>query len=83
MKNLDAWTAHIKDPKERDKFAEYIRNSTDLLERLTKIIDMKLAIAKRSTKVDYESPGWAYRQADQNGTIRVLEDLRKLTKIGD
>jgi|TARA_R110000787_G_scaffold227545_2_gene335211 hypothetical protein len=83
MKNLDAWTAHIKDPKDRNKFAEYVRNSTDLLGRLTEIIDMKLTIAKRSTKTDYESPGWAYRQADQNGTIRTLEDLRKLTNIGD
>ena len=56
MKNLDAWTAHIKDPKDRNKFAEYVRNSTDLLGRLTEIIDMKLTIAKDQLRLTTSLP---------------------------
>jgi hypothetical protein len=83
MKSLNMWTSHIRDKEKQEKFAEQVLNASDILERLTSIIDQKLEEARSNRKADYISPSWAFEQADKNGQIKVLLDLRKLTNIGD
>ena len=78
MKKLATeWTKHLKDPEAKADFEKLLRNSTISLGRLREIVEEKLNALDRSevkTEV-YDSPNWAYKQADTNGARRVLMNL--------
>jgi|TARA_R100001530_G_C4313135_1_gene153609 hypothetical protein len=66
------WTSHLNSEEEKDKFREYILNSTSLWERLGQIIEEK---APKTVPKDYDKGSWAYYQADQLGYQRALNDI--------
>lgn len=71
------WTKHLKDPKARQEFEKLLRNSTISLGRMREILEERLASLDRSevkTEV-YDSPNWAYKQADTNGMRRCLMNV--------
>lgn len=68
---------------EKESLSELIRNSTILLGQLTKVIEAEIEQNDSLSAADYDSPSWAYRQADRNGALRVLRNLLKLTKPKD
>lgn len=75
------WTQDIKDPKEKTKFKESIRNSKFILDKLSQICYNMLEENRTSSTKDYDSPGWAFRQADKVGYERALRDIIKLLQI--
>ena len=79
------WTSHIKDDEEKEEFRKYINNSSLLLDRRTKIIKEKIAAAERSrlSEKDYALATWPFKQADTNGYLRALNEMKTLTKRKD
>ena len=75
------WSAHIQDKEEKADFQKYDENSTALLDRLADIITKKVEAAEtaRLSKKNFEMPSWAYDQADTNGYIRALKEIRAIT----
>lgn len=74
------WFAHIKDEKEKKEFKEYIENSTALLNRLTDILKNKSNAAEslRLSEKDFHMSSWPYRQADLNGYLRALKEMKEI-----
>lgn len=75
---ISLWTDHLKTDQEKAEFADLLRNSSRVFSRLEEILAEKLSRYTGSKESDYDSPSWAYKQADANGYIRCLRDLEKL-----
>ncbi len=67
--------------EDRASHEQLIRNSTILLGTLTKVIEEELAALRKPPSSDYDSPAWAYKQADRNGQIRALTNLLSMTQL--
>jgi hypothetical protein len=76
------WTSHLKQ-NEKEKFTQYVKNNTTLLNRLRDIVDEKIKSAERSQidKENYDSAAWPYLQADLIGTIRALKSIRDIINV--
>lgn len=77
------WTAHLRDPEEKKRFWSYLYNSRGLLDRLK---DMLLEEEASLTQLEidmetYDSPAWAAKQADINGSRRILRKILKLITL--
>ena len=79
------WASHIKDEEEKEEFKKYVENSSTLLDRLTEIIKNKInsAEATRLLEKDYSLTSWPFKQADLNGYLRALKEIKDLTKRKD
>lgn len=69
------WTKHLKDKEAKDNFERLLRGNVVVNQRLVALLKEKITTSKVS---DYDSPSWAYRQADQNGYNRALQDIVEL-----
>lgn len=78
---LSAWSQHLRhDPEAKEKFEDYVKNSTLLTNRLMDMIDEVIAgveKAERSPEV-FSNPNWQYLQAYYNGGVGFLEKLKKI-----
>ena len=74
------WTKHLKSKKDKDDFELTLRNSTYTMGRLAELLEERLrAMDKEETKLDdFESPGWAYKQAFRNGRRKALTEVLDL-----
>lgn len=80
---ISAWTKHLKDPAEQDRFQNSVLGSKVVLDRLIDILEeAKVSIEDKeiSSKV-YDSPNWAYRQAHVNGFKSCLAVINKLINV--
>lgn len=78
MANLPiVWTKHLKTKEEKENFESLLRNSTIVASRLVTIL-REMDESKVSRETDYDSPSWAYLQADQNGYRRAIQEVLKL-----
>lgn len=78
-KNISTlWLSHLKTAEEKEKFKNYIASSGGVLDRLVEIIDNKLDVREVFKEEDYKNPSWAYMQADRNGYVRALNELKQL-----
>jgi hypothetical protein len=69
-------------PKDQQEgFKKQVLSSRDVLERLTEILEDKKTEVVLST--DYDSPSWAYKQADRNGYDRALTEVINLLNMKD
>ena len=75
-----AWTKDCKTGPEKAKRKEVILSNQGSLDILKVIIESKRIKAKGS---DYESPSWAYKQADTIGYNRALTELLDLMEFND
>lgn len=75
-----AWIKHLG-PKQKEDFEQHLRNATSIIKKLREIVtDRIISIEKEAlSKKSYESPSWAYIQADTNGEIRGLHHILELT----
>jgi hypothetical protein len=80
---LSVWTKHLKTAEEKQKFADYLKNSKQLLDRLDQIIDGIDAGLERSeiSPKAFENPNWAYLQAYQNGYRGAIQHLKTAISI--
>jgi hypothetical protein len=80
---ISAWTQHIKDENEKERFRQHVKSAEPVLERLQEMIDRELKDlenAENSTKI-YDLPNWDYRQADGNGFKRFHKMLTKIITL--
>lgn len=73
------WLANLKDP-DRSNLEELILGNTKVLDRLSEICYNMLKSGDAS-KDDYDSPSWAYKQADKLGYQRALKQIILLCKV--
>jgi hypothetical protein len=75
------WTAHLKDPKEREEFKQILKNSRTALDKLKKIVYTIREDRDSVTQRDYDNPSWAYKQAHNNGAIEMCDLLIDLLTL--
>jgi hypothetical protein len=74
------WTSHLRDNEDKERFKKYVLGSRALVDRLSDIAkDLDEQLDSKEIAEDvYESPSWAYKQADNNGYRRCLRQFQKL-----
>ncbi len=75
------WTKNIKDPEEKATFIVSVKSASHVLQRLAEILSERVEADAKSSKDDYHSPSWAYRQADKVGYARAMREVIDLTKV--
>lgn len=71
-----------KDPKQIEAIKFALENNTTLIETLKDIlVEFEAQEARAEWNAEqYDSPSWAYKQADRNGAMRVIQKIRNLFK---
>lgn len=80
---ISAWTKHLSNDEDKTRFQGAVLGSKLVLNRLQALMDeMKTDTENQelSTKL-YDSPSWAYIQADANGYKRCLKQISKLITL--
>lgn len=80
---ISAWTKHISDEEEKNRFKNAVLNSKSVLQRLQALMnEMKedVEATELNTKI-YDIPNWDYRQADTNGYKRCLKQISKVINL--
>lgn len=76
------WVSNLKDPKEIEEFERLLvaMKNNSVMCRLYEIIQEDLkAVREGSLKgSNYDSPSWAYAQADSIGHQRALRNIERL-----
>jgi hypothetical protein len=69
---------------EKEEVEKIIRNSTIVLDQLTKHLEAEIRSMEsaQTATSEFSDPNWPYRQADRNGAVRTLRNLLKMTNIG-
>ncbi len=69
--------------KEKDELIYVLQNNPILIQAFLKILDrMEKEEARSETQLsEYDSPSWAYKQADRNGARRIISKVRALFTI--
>ena len=80
MALLTKWFKYTKNEQERIELTQTINNSRYILDLLERIIRDEITEEEKTKLDDYNSPSWAYRQADRNGALRVLRQILTLIK---
>lgn len=68
------WTKGKETEVAKDIRASYA-GSVVMRKRLQEILLERIAAANKSSDDDYDSPSWAYRQADKAGFKRALSEI--------
>lgn len=72
------WVDNLKTPKERTEFFDVLKNNRYVLKRLKEILSEDLSKMDTPSATDYDSPSWAYKQADLIGQKRQLQKVLDL-----
>ncbi len=64
------------DEKTKGEFRATLRHNP-LIKRLVEILDLWIE-EEAPKKIDYDSPSWAFKQADKNGAIRALTKVKTI-----
>ena len=75
------WLKHLRTEEDRKEFTQYVMGCPQLLEVLENLSNEKIEISQKSVAADYDSPAWAYRQADKVGYERAWREVLELTKL--
>lgn len=74
------WFSNLPKDKQ-DEFKKLVLGSQKVLDRAREICYNKIMELESPPTGDYDSPSWAYKQADRNGYIRALKEIEKLLTI--
>jgi hypothetical protein len=75
------WYSHLKGEKDKKDFEGYIKNSVNLLDRLTDIVNQKIIELECPSTEDYSTASWGFKQADRIGQLRAYREILKLTDL--
>lgn len=81
-----SWLKDAKNTEERKELEKTLRNSRFALDILAKMVYNISKDIEKSKFDDYDSPSWAYSQADKNGQLRAYRrilDLLDFSSKGD
>jgi len=74
------WFNHL--PKaEQEDFKKLVLSSSKVLDRLKDLCYNTIQDGVKTRVTDYESPSWAYREADRNGYLRAYQELLELLTL--
>lgn len=76
-------TKHLKTKQEKDKFKERLQHNKDLLSVFAELVISKIDKSKKGQQAEggYDSPAWAYKQADSIGEQRALQQVLDLLQL--
>ena len=79
---LKRWTKGLDETAKKEMQAQLLASS-NILGRLEKLVLEDIVASKKSqaSKESYESPSWAYLQADSTGEIRAYNKILKLINL--
>lgn len=77
---ISEWVKGLPPDKAKD-FEQYLRNSTLLLSRLSELLDDLDQQCLKTSKSDYDKPGWPYYRADLDGQRRMISKLKQLITL--
>lgn len=76
------WFSNL--PKgEQGEFKKSVLGCTKVLDRLTEIVYTMSIDGEKVLVSDYDSPSWAFKQADRNGYLRALKEITSLLNVSD
>lgn len=74
------WFSHL--PKsDQENFKKLVLGSKKVLDRLQEICYNTIQSGVVPAKADYDSPSWAYIQADRNGYLRAFKEIHDLLNL--
>jgi len=73
------WFKECKTKEDKDKVRQLILSNRESLERLKEILGPMLKDTPPTA--DYDSPSWAYKQADRIGYNRALNQVLDLINL--
>jgi len=74
-----AWFKDCKSKKEKEAVSQVLHSNRDSLDRLKEILEPMLK--DTTPAADYDSPSWAYKQADRNGFNRAVTTVLDLINL--
>lgn len=74
------WIKGLK-PDEVKRFKELFSGSTLVLDKLREICYNNIRKIENQSRSQYESPSWAYLQADNNGYRRAYREMIELLSL--
>ncbi len=82
---ISAWTKHLTDEEDKEKFRNKVLGSKIVLERIKDLMadDLKAIEADEISVDAYDNANWAYRQAHRNGYKNALRKLNILLDLKD
>ena len=75
------WFQHLKTQAEQEEFKKVVLNSNLVLDRLRDLCYNTIKNGEKSSLTDYDSPSWAYKQADQLGYNRAYQEIITLLDL--
>lgn len=77
------WFSHLPNQAEKEQFKKTVLASKIVLDRLQEICYNKIKNGEKTSETDYDSPSWAYLQADRNGFLRAYREILTLLNVSD
>ena len=74
-----AWFKDCKTKKDKESVAQTLQSQREGLDRLKEILEPMLK--DTTPAADYDSPSWAYKQADRNGFNRAVTTVLDLINL--
>ncbi len=74
-----AWFKDCKSKKQKESVAQVLQSNRESLDRLKEILEPMLK--DTTPAADYDSPSWAYKQADRNGFNRAVTTVLDLINL--
>ena len=77
---ITAWTKHIKEDAEKERYQDSLKASKWILDREVEILEeMETALSNQEISPRaYDQPNWDYRQAHCNGYKAAIRDVKRL-----
>lgn len=75
------WHFGLKTQEAKEKREAMVRGSVETLDLLSQIIEQEIINLAVPKFEDYDSPSWAYKEADRLGQLRTYNKLLKLTQL--
>lgn len=74
------WFSH-RSKAEQEEIKNIVVNSQKLLDILKEICYNTIQNGVKVRETDYDSPSWAYKQADHNGYLRAWREIEQLITL--
>jgi|TARA_R110000744_G_scaffold160193_1_gene276491 hypothetical protein len=74
-----AWFKGCKTKKDKESVTQVLQSNRESLDRLKEILEPLLKDSNPAS--DYDSPSWAYKQADRNGFNRAVTTVLDLINL--
>jgi hypothetical protein len=78
--NLNSVWFHGVKNEDRQRRADLVLSGHIVLDLLEVIVTSKLAELEQTSLKDYETPNWAFKEADRHGQVRSYKQMLEILK---